>query len=126
MNQQNDGAATILLTEDETLIRLVLVDALEDAGFTVVEAQHAQEAMEIIAQRGCVDLLVTDVRMPGSFDGLDLARWVRTRCAATKVVVMSGFVLGGQESAARAFDDFMDKPLSALRLVERVRELLAH
>jgi DNA-binding NtrC family response regulator len=81
---------TILLVEDELFPRLDLSDALRDAGFRVLEAVTGDEAERILQAHDDIDLVLTDVQMPGSLDGLALARHVMERRPAIKVIVMSG------------------------------------
>ena len=80
----------VLLVEDEVLVRLVACDGLEAAGFTVVEANDAQEALDVLASRSDIGVLFTDVNMPGALDGLDLAELVHLRWPHIKLVVTSG------------------------------------
>ncbi len=87
------GAETpvrILIVDDEALIRLLAADALRDAGFTVIEASHAEEALSYIASGAAVDLVFTDVQMPGPIDGLGLARQLRARSPSIPVIITSG------------------------------------
>ena len=87
------GAETpvwILFFDDEALIRLLAADALRDAGFTVIEASHAEEALTYIASGAAVDLVFTDVQMPGPIDGLGLARQLRARSPSIPVIITSG------------------------------------
>jgi response regulator RpfG family c-di-GMP phosphodiesterase len=63
---------TILFVEDECLISIIASDALRDAGYKVIEAANADEALAILLSQTPVDLLISDVRMPGSLDGLGL------------------------------------------------------
>lgn len=88
-----DGAETpvrILVVDDEALIRLLAADALREAGFTVIEARRADEALVYITSGGAVDLVFTDVQMPGPLDGLALARQLRARSPSIPVIITSG------------------------------------
>ncbi len=80
----------ILLVEDEALIRMVGSDALADAGYEVIEASSADHALTVLEKAGEVHLLFTDIRMPGSMDGLQLAGLVHKRWPAMKILVTSG------------------------------------
>jgi CheY-like chemotaxis protein len=71
--------AVVLVVEDEMLLRMRAVDMVEDAGFTSVEAVSADEAVAILESRSDIALLFTDIQMPGSMDGLGLARAVHER-----------------------------------------------
>ncbi|MDQ2860114.1 MAG: response regulator, partial [Pseudomonadota bacterium] len=67
---------TVLVVEDEGLVRLDAVEILRDAGYAVVEAANAEQALAVVAGGGAVDVLFTDINMPGRMDGLELARRV--------------------------------------------------
>lgn len=81
---------TILIVEDEALVRLVLCEALRDAGMRVVEAATAEEAEAALKAGLQVDLVFTDVRMPGSYDGLELARRIKRERADLPILITSG------------------------------------
>lgn len=80
----------VLLVEDEPLIRLLGADVLEEAGFEVIEAASGDEALCILETRPDVRVLFTDVNMPGSLDGLGLARVVHERWPEVRLLVTSG------------------------------------
>jgi CheY-like chemotaxis protein len=81
---------TILVVEDEFLIRLDTVDRLEGAGFVVIEAGDADEAIHILETSTEIRILFTDVEMPGSMDGFALARIARNRWPPIEIIVASG------------------------------------
>lgn len=112
----------VLIVEDEPLIREIAVTAIADAGFDVVEASTAQEALDILGQRTDVGVLFTDVNMPGSLDGLALARMVHDQWPDIKLVVTSGRPL-----PSPTLDDgqFLAKPYSLDLLTQTVREIAA-
>jgi two-component system, response regulator PdtaR len=80
---------TVLIVEDEFLIAISASAVFERAGFDTVEASNADEAIAVLKERD-VDLIFTDIRMPGSMDGLRLARYVRDRWPPIKIMVTSG------------------------------------
>ncbi len=82
----------VLVVEDEAVIRMILADELEDAGFAVVEVDSADAAVVAFAGRSDIGAVVTDVRMPGSMDGLGLARWMRKYAPTVPIIITSGFV----------------------------------
>jgi DNA-binding NtrC family response regulator len=82
--------STILVVEDEALIRLDLASYLIQRGFNVVEAGSAAEAIEILERDRTIRVVFTDVRMPGDMDGIALAKCVRERWPPTIIVVCSG------------------------------------
>jgi len=83
----------ILVVEDETLVRLVAVKLLIDAGYRVLEARDADEALEILAERPDCRAIITDVKMPGSVDGIQLAHLVAERWPSMGIGVVSGNAL---------------------------------
>jgi CheY-like chemotaxis protein len=119
-----DIRALILVVEDEALVRMMLVDVLDDAGFNVIEAAHADEALHILAAVPDVQVVVTDVEMPrGSINGFELARRVREDRQDVGVLISSGRVApvsGDLPEGAY----FVEKPVRPERLLELVRALL--
>ena len=83
---------TVLVVEDETLIRMGIVGELEDAGFTVLACSNADAAILLLAANPDISLLFTDIDMPGSMDGLKLAMAVRRRWPPVQIIVTSGKV----------------------------------
>ena len=80
----------VLLVEDERLIRLTLVEMLEDAGYTVIEAMNGDEACALMQSLNGFDVLLTDIQMPGAVDGIEVARAFHMRHPARPVVFMTG------------------------------------
>src|ERR1700733_4443231 len=81
---------TILVVEDEALIRMSTVATLEDAGYCVLEAQNSPEALQILSRHAEISILLTDVRMGGSMDGLALVAQVCLDHPAIRAIVVSG------------------------------------
>ena len=112
----------VLIVEDEYLIRMDAVDMIRAAGFDVVEASNADEAILILEDRFDITVVFTDVHMPGSIDGLKLAAAIRGRWPPIRIVVTSG--------RAKINDDdlpsgsrFLPKPYSAREIVGTLRGL---
>jgi two-component system, response regulator PdtaR len=80
----------ILVVEDEELLRLHAADLLEEHGFRVIEARNAAAALKMLETRDDVRLLFTDIQMPGTLDGMDLAREVYQRWPQVLLVITSG------------------------------------
>jgi CheY-like chemotaxis protein len=80
----------VLIVEDEPLVRMGAVKIIEDAGFDVIEAASADEAIRILECRSDIRVVFTDIHMPGSMDGLKLAHAVRNRWPPIKIIVTSG------------------------------------
>lgn len=81
---------SVLLVEDEPLIRLVLAEALIDEGYHVSMASNVLEAIAVIGRNRTFDALITDVDMPGSLNGLELASMVASYAPSTAIIVTSG------------------------------------
>ena len=80
----------ILVVEDELLIRMALAEHLSDEGFEVFEAANADEAISILETNDAIQVMFTDIDMPGSMDGLKLSAAVRNRWPPVRIVVTSG------------------------------------
>jgi len=80
----------VLVVEDEALLLYSIADDLREQGFEVIEARNAAEALVALASNPQINLLLTDIDMPGSMDGLALAAAVRNRWPPVKILVTSG------------------------------------
>ena len=114
---------TILVVEDEALIRMVSADILGDAGFRVLEAANADEAIEILKQAEHVQLVFTDIRMPGRMDGLELATFVHSHWPDIRLVVTSGHTVV-PDSEIPDGGRFVSKPYDLKRLVADIRAVI--
>jgi len=112
---------TILVAEDEVLVRIVTAEALREAGFAVTEAANGDEALRVLESPVQVDLLFTDIHMPGAVDGLALAGHARRLRPALKIMVTSSHA-PAWPSAGLA-DEFVGKPYVFERLVSRIKKL---
>lgn len=83
-------AATVLVVEDEALVQLELADWLKDLGLSVFTADNADDAIKMLELHPEIDLLLTDIRMPGSMDGIRLAHYVAGRWPPVRIIVLSG------------------------------------
>lgn len=124
MSTSNPSNQTVLLVDDEFLVRMVAAEILEDAGLTVYEAASADEAMTQINANPDIGLLFSDVNMPGSMDGIELASEVARRWPKVKILVTSGRARI-PETDLPDMGSFLPKPYSATDLVRAVREKLA-
>jgi CheY-like chemotaxis protein len=82
--------ATVLVVEDDAIVQLELVDWLAELGLAVLTADNADEAIALLDSHPQIELLLTDVRMPGSMDGIRLAHHVAERWPPVKIIVLSG------------------------------------
>lgn len=113
---------TILVTEDEILIRFFVAEELRAQGNLVLEAANAEEALALLRSGLEIDLLLTDVRMPGTLDGAALARRVRQDHPRVKIVVVSAHLRVGELAAE--VDGFFIKPVDIPRLARHIQTLL--
>jgi two-component system, response regulator PdtaR len=112
----------ILVVEDETFIRMDVVDVLRAAGFEVLEAPDAGEAIQMLERNSDVRLVFTDIDMPGSMNGLKLAAAVRDRWPPVRIIATSGHVkirAGDLPADAR----FIAKPYQSVQIIDAIREL---
>ena len=106
------------------MIRMMAVDALTDAGFTVVEAGRADDALNILTSQDYkIRALFTDIHMPGTMTGLELAHHVRDKWPWIALLVASGKARSDSE-AMPAGSRFLPKPYSPDHVVQHVRELV--
>ncbi|WP_428333305.1 response regulator [Novosphingobium sp.] len=80
----------VLVVDDEPLLRMMAIDVVEEAGFEAIEAADADAAIAIFELRPDIRILFTDIQMPGSMDGLKLARAVRDRWPPVRIILTSG------------------------------------
>src|SRR5713226_6538913 len=115
--------ATVLVVDDEPIVRDVVVRYLEREGHTTLEADHGDRARELLEQR-TPDLVVLDVMLPGA-DGLELCRWIRARSDLPVIMLTArgeeADRIVGLELGA---DDYVTKPFSPRELAARVRNLM--
>ncbi len=114
---------TILIVEDDPILRFTLAMDLNDAGFAVREAASTDEAETVLGTGAPIDLIVTDIEMPGARNGLDLAKAVRAFHPDIRSIVVSGRV--PPADIVGVADAFFGKPYDTSRLIRRIRSLLA-
>lgn len=111
----------VLLVEDDLMVRLITAEGLRDAGLEVAEARNADEALSYLAGGGKVDLLLTDVEMPGPLDGVQLAQRLRARQPDLPMIIVSG---RAAPPGAAALGRFIPKPYNVAHLTDVVTALL--
>ncbi len=126
VNGLSAGGETILLVEDEPLVRELSRDMLERQGYQVVLASDANEAERMSAVAGSFDLLITDAVMP-SISGVELARRIRASHPGLKVLFISGYSdqPGERDQTAADGAAFLQKPFSADSLGRKIRQILS-
>jgi CheY-like chemotaxis protein len=112
----------VVLVEDDFLIRIGAIEMIEAAGFDVVEAANADEAIKILEVRLDITVVFTDIQMPGSMDGLKLATAIRGRWPPIKIVATSGIVDVRKVDLPEG-GRFLPKPYSSAEIVGTLREL---
>ncbi len=119
----NPEPRVVLVVEDEPLIRWNARDAFADGGFAVLEAEHSAAAILVALGHPRIDLLFTDVNMPGDMNGIDLAEHLFALRPELKIVVTSALPLLRDVSHVGA--RFLTKPYRVLSLCDMANELLA-
>src|ERR1700722_8883586 len=114
---------SVLVVEDEMLLRMRAVDMVEDAGFTPIEAINADDALAILESRSDIELLFTDIQMPGSMDGLKLAYAVHERWPLIKIILVSG-QLKLTDGDKPADSRFFGKPLDVKHMIAEMQEMM--
>ncbi len=117
-----DHKRTILIVEDEILIRLATSDYLRNRGFRVLEASNAGEALSVFAAGEPIELVFSDVDMPGRMSGNDLARWIHQHFPDVKVLLTASEPAVVKDPASGA--TIVKKPYSADAVLAEIRRLL--
>ena len=112
----------VLIVEDEFLLRIDAVDIVAAAGFEVLEAGNADEAIDILEAHPDITVVFTDIQMPGSMDGLKLAQAIRGRWPPIKIIATSGHPDVGELDLPEG-GRFLPKPYSPDQIVRTLREL---
>jgi CheY-like chemotaxis protein len=111
----------VLVVEDEILIRLLITEELRDHGFTVMAANNADAAKAVLDAGNEVDLIFSDVRLPGAMNGVELARYVQSRYPGLPVILTSADV--GSEVRAVS-THFVPKPYRILEVAKLISATL--
>lgn len=115
--------AVVLVVEDDTIIRMGAVDVVEDSGYEALQGRDADDALSILEARVDIGLIFTDVQMPGSMDGLELAERVHSRWPSIKIIVTSGKA-DIQTGSLPEGSCFFPKPYSDFQVVDAIARLL--
>lgn len=119
-----NGKPVVLVVEDSAIIRMSAVDLVLSAGYEALEAGDADEAIRILETRDDIDLVFTDVQMPGTMDGIKLSHYIRDRWPPVKLIVASGAAIV-EESMLPAGSRFFPKPYDDLTITEAMQRLLS-
>jgi len=120
----SDRKTVVLVVEDEPIIRCIAVILIEDAGYEVVEARDADQAVVILESRTDIRIVFTDIDMSGSMDGLKLAACVRGRWPPIEIIVTSGHHRQADVTVPNG-SVFLQKPYDGLQLVETLQRIAA-
>ncbi|MSO98064.1 MAG: PAS domain-containing sensor histidine kinase [Rhodospirillaceae bacterium] len=119
------GHGTILLVEDEDAVRVFAARALKNKGYKVVEARTGEQALDILRDQPAVDLMITDMMMPG-MDGGTLARLIRVERPEIRIILISGYseeIARGEVATGQDFH-FLPKPFSLGQLATKVKDVM--
>jgi CheY-like chemotaxis protein len=119
-----NGKAVVLVVDDSAIIRMSAVDLVLSAGYEALEAADADEAIRILESRNDIDLVFTDVQMPGTMDGLKLSHYIRDRWPPVKLIVASGATIL-EESSLPGGSRFFSKPYDEHTITDAMALLLS-
>ncbi len=126
MPPQAEAGAVVLLVEDELAVRMVVAEVLSDLGYTVLEADNSQSGQRIVATRARIDLLLTDVGLPGGMNGRQLADAAREQRPGLKVLFLTGYAENAAVGNGRMEHgmEVMTKPFDLDKLVAKVEGMI--
>ncbi len=119
-----NGKAVVLVVEDSAIIRMGAIDLVFSAGYEALEAGDADEAIRILESRDDIDLVFTDVQMPGTMDGIKLSHYIRDRWPPVKLMVASGAAIL-DESSLPVGCTFFSKPYDDHTITDVMAQLLS-
>jgi DNA-binding NtrC family response regulator len=111
---------TVLVVEDDVLVRLDLAEELRARGVAVIEAGNAQQATKVLESGWRVDLVVSDVQMPGAMDGFGLAAWIWLHRPSLKVMLTSAHFLAARRAGLDGDATFIEKPYRTDAVASRI------
>jgi CheY-like chemotaxis protein len=120
----NSRKAVVLVVEDNAIIRMGAVDLVFGAGYEALQACDADEAIRIMETRDDVDLVFTDVDMPGTMDGIKLSHYIRSRWPPVKLIIASGATIL-DESSLPLGSRFFPKPYNDHTIIDAMALLLS-
>ena len=118
------GVETILVVEDRPSVRRVVNRYLRDLGYSVLEAGNVEEAIEILETESDIDLVFSDIVMPGGKSGYDLANWLVAQRPSVKCLLTTGYSENRSGLSGVDLPPVLDKPYSKEQLAQRIRQLL--
>lgn len=124
-SEKSACATTVLVVDDEEFLRQMMTEFLKMSGYRVVAAATADEAVAAL-HTAPVDVVFTDVRMPGAMDGIGLAQWVRSHRPKIRILMTSGYTARARQVLELSHAPLIPKPYRPEEVIRRVRELTAH
>jgi CheY-like chemotaxis protein len=115
-------SVSVLIVEDEPLVRMVAIEAIRAAGFRAYEAANADEAIRILERQYDIRFVFTDINMPGSMDGIRLAHCVRDRWPPIQFIITSGQMKFGEVELPNG-SVFVSKPYLPEEIVRKIQKL---
>jgi len=123
MQRDASHRPVVLVVEDEVLLRMDAAEVIQSAGFDVLEARSADEAISILEQRNDIRLIVAAINMPGSMDGVKLAHFVKNRWPPIKIIATSGHAkIDANELPEGSL--FVPKPYAGAEVADTIHELI--
>jgi CheY-like chemotaxis protein len=121
---RNSSAGTILVVEDEVILRMNISEYLRECGYKIIEAASADEALQVLKDQHIkVDIVFSDVQMPGTVDGFGLSQWIRTNRPELPVLLAGTLDRAVQTAAAVCEDGPLPKPYDHRTLLSRIKRL---
>jgi CheY-like chemotaxis protein len=120
----NTEKKSILVVDDEAIVRISCKRILEPEGFNVEVANDGYEALELIKKKG-YEIIITDLKMP-KMDGLEVLKWIKENSPQSKVIVITGFSTPeiAEKSLSAGAEKYLEKPFTPEVLINAVRSVL--
>ena len=125
-SEKTSTRQTVLVVDDEVLIRMVVADYLRECGYKVIEAANADEALMILKRDDIkLDIVFSDIEMPGSLDGFALSTWLRHNRPELDIILTGTLPRAANSAAALCDEGPIPKPYEPQTVVDRIRRLIA-
>jgi two-component system, NtrC family, sensor kinase len=122
--ERRPNQPTVLVVDDEYMMRGVLSEILRDSGFEVIPAASGEDAVEILTRLSNVDAVFSDIKMPG-MDGFALAKWIHEHHPDTPVILASGYSGKTNMVAELCGAEFLRKPYDFDLIIEQLRQTVS-
>ena len=125
LNELPPGSETILIIEDREKIRSFVCRVLNRLGYQLLEAENSNEALKLLQTNNQIDLIFSDISIPGKMDGLDLANHINSRIPSLKILLTTGMESGlGRDNDKKIDFPLLRKPYSIEKLATSIRSML--